>query len=303
MDEREAAIEAGPSRERSKGRRVMAEPLGEAGQPRVVRIEARRGLALEDLRELWDYRELLGVLAARDVRVRYRQTVLGIAWAVLRPLLAAGILTVVFGRLARVPSDGVPYALFALLGVIPWTFFSTGVAGASESLVGAQPLVTRVYLPRLLLPLSALGAPAVDLGVSITLAVAATFASGFRPGIGLLLALVGVAILLGAAIGLGSALAAMNAMFRDVRHIVPFALQLGMYASPVVYPSSLVPEQFRWIYFANPVAGGIEAFRAGLTGRAIEADALLVSSLAALTLVAGGVTWFLRVQRRLADVV
>lgn len=282
---------------------MTVSPLDETGQPRVVRIEARSGLSFEDARELWDYRELLGVLAARDVRVRYRQTVLGIAWAVLRPLLAAGILTVVFGRLARVPSDGVPYALFALLGVIPWTFFSTGVAAASESLVGAQTLVTRVYLPRLLLPLSALGAPAVDLGVSIVLALTVTIASGFRPGVSLLLAVLGVAILLVASIGLGSALAAMNAMFRDVRHIVPFALQLGMYISPVVYPSSLVPERFRWLYFANPVAGGIEAFRAGLTGRAMEVDAVLISAAAAIALATGGVTWFLRVQRRLADVV
>ena len=272
-------------------------------QPQVVRIEPRRGFRLSDLAELWSHRELVGVLASRDIRVRYRQSVLGIAWAVLRPLLAAGLMTLVFGRLAKLPSDGMPYSLFALLGVVPWTFFSSGVAMASESLVGAQVLVTRVYFPRLALPLAALGAPFVDLGVSLVLALGAALFLGLMPSVGWVLIPLGLLILVLAAAGLGAGLAAINAVFRDVRHIVPFALQLGMYASPVVYPASMVPERFRLAYFLNPMAGAIEAFRGGIAGRFPPAAPLLISFLVAVLLFVLGVVWFLRTQRRLADVV
>jgi len=271
--------------------------------PAVVRIEPRRGIRLAELGELWSHRELIWVLATRDVRVRYRQTVLGVAWAVLRPILAAALMTLVFGRLARLPSDGLPYALFALLGVVPWTFFSGAVASASESLLGAQALVTRVYFPRLALPLAALGAPLVDLAVSLVLALGFALSSGLRPSATWTLVPVGLAILFLAAAGLGAGLAALNALFRDVRHLVPFALQLALYASPVVYPASLVPERYRAAYFLNPVAGALEAFRGGVAGSPPDPALLAISGASALALLIAGVTLFLRVERRLADVV
>lgn len=271
--------------------------------PVAVRIEPRRGIRWTDLVELWAHRELIGVLAARDVRVRYRQTILGVAWAVLRPLLAAGLMTIVFGRLARLPSEGLPYSLFALLGVIPWTFFSSAVASASESLLGAQTLITRVYFPRLALPLAALGAPLVDFAVSLALALGVALAAGVRPAPAWVLVPLGVAILLLAAVGLGAGLAALNALFRDIRHLVPFALQLWLYASPVVYPASLVPERFRPVYYLNPVAGALDAFRGGLAGSTAEPGLLAISGASAIALLIAGVALFLRVERRLADVV
>ena len=271
--------------------------------PAVVRIEPRRGIRLAELGELWSHRELIWVLAIRDVRVRYRQTVLGVAWAVLRPILAAALMTLVFGRLAKLPSEGLPYSLFALLGVVPWTFFSGAVASASESLLGAQALVTRVYFPRLALPLAALGAPLVDLAVSLVLALGFALSSGLRPSATWTLVPVGLAILFLAAAGLGAGLAALNALFRDVRHLVPFALQLALYASPVVYPASLVPERYRAAYFLNPVAGALEAFRGGVAGSPPDPALLAISGASALALLIAGVALFLRVERRLADVV
>ena len=238
-------------------------------------IHPPHGWELLDLRELWAYRELLWVLVGRDVRVRYKQTVLGAAWAILRPVLAMAVFTVVFGRLAKMPSEGAPYPVFVLAGLVPWTFFSTAATGAAESLVGSQGMISKVYFPRLLVPLSTLGVALVD--ALVGLAVLAGMAAWYRLPFGLSLLWLPAALLLLllATLAVGTLLSALVASFRDFRHVAPFLLQLWLYATPVVYPASLFPPRWRWLLYLNPVAGPVEGFRAAFLGRPIDPLGLL----------------------------
>jgi lipopolysaccharide transport system permease protein len=266
-------------------------------------IEPTSRWRLLDLREIWEYRELLWVLAARDVRVRYKQTVLGAGWAILRPLLGMLVFSAVFGRLARMPSDGYPYPLFVFAGLLPWTFFSGAVGAAGTSIVGSANLISKVYFPRLLIPLSALGAPLVDLLVSALVLVAMIAGYGLPLGPRLLwapLLVLGVAL---AATGLGVFLSALSASYRDVHHLVPFLMQLWLYATPVVYPMSLVPERWRaWLYL-NPMTGLTEGFRAVFLAGEVDVALLGVSVLSSIFFLAIGVLWFERLERRFADVI
>jgi lipopolysaccharide transport system permease protein len=256
--------------------------------------------------ELWRHAELLGFLVWREVRIRYAQTILGVGWAVLQPLVTMAIFAVVFGRFARIPSDGVPYAIFALVGVATWTYLSTAVTSASASLVTNASLVTRVYFPRLAMPLASTLSALVDLGIALVLLLAAMALVGIVPGslAAVLVPLAILALLLFAG-GLGMLLAALNVQYRDVRYIVPFLLQVLMYASPVVYPLSLVPERYRWAFMVNPLTGVIEALRSGLLGTipAAEALPLLASSFAGgIALFLVGSAYFARTERSFADV-
>ncbi len=273
------------------------------GHDWVTIIEPRRGLAGLDMRELWAYRDLLWVLLTRDIRVRYKQTLLGAGWAILRPLLSTLVFTVVFGRMAKMPSEGAPYALFALAGVLPWTFFSSAVAAAGESLVGSQHLVSKIYFPRLLIPLSVLGACVVDLTVGLLVLVAMSL----WYGVGITLSWVAlpllVAFLVLCSVGIGTLFAALNVTYRDVRHLIPYALQVWLYATPVVYPPTLFPEQWRWLLYLNPAAGPIEAFRAVVLDRAVDVQGLAVSLAASLLILAVALLYFGRVERRFADVI
>ena len=269
----------------------------------VVIIEPSRGWTRIDYRELWAYRELFWVLLSRDVRVRYQQTILGVAWAVLRPLLSTGVFTLIFGRLAKLPSEGAPYALFALAGVVPWTFFSSAVAGASDSLVGSQHLVSKIYFPRVLIPLSTVGTCFVDFAVGAALLVALALASGFG-GVAAVLWLPLLVLLLAfSCLGIGLLLSALNVAYRDVRHLVPFGMQLWLYATPVVYPPALVPERYRWLLYLNPAAGPIEAFRAVFLARAADWQGIALSLAVALALLLAGALYFGRVERDFADVI
>lgn len=270
---------------------------------RVTTLEPGRQRMSAELAELWAYRELLAVFVDRDVRVRYKQTWLGASWAVLRPLLTMAIFTVVFGRLAALPSDGAPYTVFVLSAILPWTFFSTAVAGAAESLVGSQGLISKIYFPRLVVPLAPLGIAGVDLAVGMLVLVALAVVKGSASIAALYLLPVGLLLLGLATVGIGVGLAALNVEFRDVRHLVPFALQIWLYATPVVYPVSIVPEEWRWAAYLNPLAGSVEAFRAGFVGRDADWVGVAISSAAAAVVAFFALVHFARVERRFADIV
>jgi homopolymeric O-antigen transport system permease protein len=266
-------------------------------------IEPRSGWAPIDVRELWEYRDLLAFLIWRDVKVRYKQTVLGAAWAILQPLATMAVFTILFGRWAEMPSDGVPYPIFAFAALTAWTFFSNAVSAAANSLVGSTHLVSKVYFPRVLIVLSSIGTGLVDLGVSllVMLGLLVYYRVGLSWNIAALPAL--TLIILCVAVGVGSTLAALCAVYRDVRYVVPFMLQIWMFASPVIYPLTLVPAARRSLFFLNPMAGAIDGFRSALLGLPFRWAPIVWSVIVAILVVLTGLTYFRRVERRVADLI
>lgn len=271
---------------------------------RATVIEPRKRWIHIDLAELWQYRDLLFFLGWRDVSVRYKQTVLGVAWAVLQPLTMMVIFTLFFGRLAKVPSDGVAYPIFSYAALLPWQFFATAMTHASNSLVENSSLLTKVYFPRVMIPIASLMQAAVDfavafvilLGMMVYYGTAVTWKIAALPGL-LLLALM-------AAAGVGLWLSAMNVKYRDIRYTIPFLVQAWMFVSPVVYPASLVPEQWRWLYGLNPMSGVIEGFRWALVGTNNHPGTLIVvSAVVSLVLLLAGLAYFFRTEDEFADVV
>jgi len=270
--------------------------------PRLV-IEPSRSWAALNLRDLWQYRELLYFLTMRDVKVRYKQTALGMAWVIMQPLLATLIFTLFLGKLARVPSDGIPYPVFVFAGLLPWNFFSGAVTNSGNSLVGGAHLITKVYFPRMIIPGAAVGARVIDFGVSFV--VLAGLMIYYRVtvtwGLIMLPALVVLVTLL--ALGVGMWTSALNVKYRDIGVVLPVLIQLWMFASPVVYSSSLVPEQWRWVYALNPLTGIIEGFRASLFGRKFDWVALAFSTVVTLGLLTYSAYTFRRMERFFADLV
>ncbi|MCC6697785.1 MAG: ABC transporter permease [Candidatus Hydrogenedentes bacterium] len=254
-----------------------------------------------DLRELWAGRELFGFLIWRDIRSKYKQTVLGLAWVFLQPILASGIFSVIFGAMAKMPSDGLPYPIFVLAGVLPWTYFMNAVTFASNSLINQPSLLTKIYMPRLMIP----GAPVVggllDLAIGSLLMVGAMLYFGVVPNwtIVFLPALVLLTALL--AVGVGSALCALTVAYRDFRYVIPFMLQVWFYLTPVVYSATLVEPRYRWVLAINPLAGLVDAYRASLLGRPWDFTTLSVSAGVTLVVLAAGVRVFKSLERRLAD--
>jgi lipopolysaccharide transport system permease protein len=274
-----------------------------AEHPPVISIGATPPPLTERLRELWRYRELLFFLAWRDIKVRYRQTVLGILWAMLQPLLMMLLFTVVFGRLGRMPSEGVPYALFAYVGLLPWTFFSHAVTEGGNSLITYPDLVTKVYLPRLLVPGAAIAAALVDFAIGFVLLVGLLVWYGVAPTFALLLLPVLVALTAVLAFAVGSWMAALNVRYRDVRYALPFAIQLWLFATPVIYPSTLVPDRWRPLLLANPLTGIIDGFRTALLGRPLDGTGLLVSALLTALAVVLSLRYFRAVEQDFADAI
>lgn len=268
----------------------------------VVRIRAGSGSALHAMRELWDYRDLFSAFGTRDLRLRYRQTALGVAWVVLQPLVAAGIFSFVFGRIAGLPTEGQPYLLFSLAGLAAWNFFSNVLSRASASLLANPQLISRVYFPRLILPLSVVPAALVDLLVTGAVFVALALSMGLAPSFNLL-ALPFVVILLGAiALGAGFAAAALAVRYRDVQYVIPVGIQLALYASPVAYSTSVVPDEWRALYFSNPLVAPLELMRWSLLGTAAPpAGRVLYSLAAAWGLWMAGMWVFRRAERSFAD--
>jgi lipopolysaccharide transport system permease protein len=283
-----------------RARRPAARP-GKAPVARTTRIEPWHGRV--DVGELWRYRELLLLLAWRDVKVRYKQTVLGAAWAVLQPLLTMVVFTVIFGRLVGVPSDGVAYPVFVYTALLPWTFFAAALQRASASLVQESHLLSKVYFPRLLLPLASTGAVAVDLGIALVVLGGLMLVYGVAPGIELLALPVFVLLAFLTALGVGLWLSILYARYRDVGHLIPFLTQVWLFLTPVAYPSSLVPEGWRAVYGLNPMAGVVEGFRWALLGRPAPGGLLAVSAIAVVAVLVGGLLHFGRAEGELADVV
>ena len=256
-----------------------------------------------NLREIYAYRELLYVLTARDVKVRYKQTALGMLWAVLQPLANMLLFTLIFGRLAKLPSDGFPYPIFVFAGLLPWTFFANALSSSAESVVGASTLITRVYFPRIIIPLVSVCTAFVDFAIASILLLILMLFYGVGWSLNLLLAPALVLVLGFTALGVGTMLAALNVSYRDFRYLVPFGIQFWMFASPVVYPSSMIPETWRWLYHLNPVAGIIDGFRSVFLGSPFDWLALTTSLVAAMVIFLLGVTLFERAERRFADVI
>ncbi|GMQ81793.1 MAG: ABC transporter permease [Rhodothermia bacterium] len=275
----------------------------ESTNPEVTLITADRRKWWLDLRELYHYRELLFVLTARDLKVRYKQTALGVIWAVLQPLANMLLFTLIFGRLAKLPSDGFPYPIFVFAGLLPWTFFANSISASAESIVGASTLITRVYFPRLIIPLASVCTALVDFAIAFFILLILMLFYGVGWSLNLLLAPVLIIALGFTALGVGTMLAALNVSYRDFRYLVPFGVQFWMFASPVVYPSSMIPEKWRWLYHINPVAGIIDGFRAVFLGSPLDWTTVSTSMLASVVIFLIGVMMFDRAERRFADVI
>jgi lipopolysaccharide transport system permease protein len=270
----------------------------------VVRVAPPRGWLEINWRELWEHRELLYFLVWRDLKVRYKQTLLGAGWAILQPLLTMIVFSLFFGALVRIPSDGLPYPIFYYAGLLPWVYFAGAVTNATNTMVEHQRTITKIYFPRLLLPLSAVLSGLVDFAISFTLLIAMVVHYRTAPGRAALLLPVFLLLAVATALAAGLWLSALNAIYRDVRYVVPFLVQFWMFASPVVYPSSLVPARWRWLYGLNPMAGVIESFRWALTGHGQPPSPLLAASAGAvLALLTGGLLYFQKMQETIADVV
>ena len=267
-------------------------------------LQPSRGFFQLDLSAVWQYRELLYFLAWREVKIRYKQTVIGAAWAVLQPLLTMVIFTVVFGRLANIPSDGLPYPIFAYAGLLPWTYFSEAISRTSGSLVGDANLLRKVYFPRLIIPFATVVTPAIDFALSFILLIGMMVWFGVSPTLGAMFLPGFLLLALMTALAVGLWLSALNVRYRDVRHTVPFLVQFWMYASPVVYPVSLVPEKWRLVFSLNPMAGVIEGFRWGLLGKERPDFTVIgISAVMVLVLLVSGLLFFKRMERTFADVV
>ena len=277
---------------------------GAGGHRQFIRLEPSSGWRALDLRELWRFRDLVYFLAWRDVKVRYKQTALGVIWAVLQPLAAMAIFTVFLGGLVHVPSDGLPYPLFAFAGLLPWTFFANATTSASSSLVGNTNLVSKVYFPRLAIPVAAVLAGLVDLAIGLVLLVALLVVFGVTPGPALLALPLFVVLNVLAALAVSIWLSALDVQYRDVRYAIPFLIQVWLFATPVVYPASVVPEQYRALYGLNPMAGVVEGFRWALLGRTdIPFSLVGVSVIVIATVFVSGLFYFRRMERSFADVI
>jgi lipopolysaccharide transport system permease protein len=270
----------------------------------LLRIEPSKGWVPVKIEELWDYRELLYFLVWRDIKVRYKQTALGAAWAIIQPFFTMVVFSLFFGRLAKVASDGIPYPIFSYSALVPWTFFANGLAQSSNSLVGSSNLIKKIYFPRLIIPMSTAFSEIVDFGLAFLVLilmmlyyrVAVTAAALWLPFF-LLLALV-------TSLGVGLWLSALNAKYRDVRFVVPFITQFWMFATPIAYPSSLLPEPWRTIYGLNPMVGVVEGFRwALLASNSAPGPILTASSLTSAIILVSGAYYFRRMERTFADIV
>ncbi len=271
--------------------------------PRVRVYRRRTGFVAVNWPELWEYRELLYFLVWRDVKVRYKQAALGAGWAVLQPTLAMVIFTVIFGRLVKLPTDGSPYPVFVYAGLLPWTFFSNAVSTASNSLVNNANVITKVYFPRIMVPLAAVGAGLVDFAVAFLLLIVLLVWYHIPLTIWFLMVPVYLLLTIIAAIGVGMILSALTVNYRDFRWVLPFLMQVWLYATPVTYASSVVPEQWRVAFGVNPMSGIVDGFRAAVLGRPPIWTLVETSALVAVVTLALGLVYFQQVERTFVDVV
>ena len=270
----------------------------------LVVIEAKKSGLNLNLREVWAYRELLYFLTWRDIKVRYKQTALGVIWAILQPLFMMFMFALFFGKLMSVPSDGVPYPLFAFAGLLPWTFFATAATTSSNSLVVNSNLITKVYFPRLIVPMAAVGAALVDFGITFVVLALLMFVYGIELTWALLLLPVLVVFLTTLVVAFGVLTSALNVKYRDIRFAIPFIIQFWFFASPIIYPTSLVPARWRWLLALNPMTGIIDGFRFALFGRLSSTwHIFVISAIVTFTLLIYALTAFKRMERTFADIV
>ncbi len=268
----------------------------------VLVIRPKKGFVSLNLREIWNYRELLFFLVWRDIKVRYKQTALGAAWAVIQPVMTMIVFSIFFGRLAKIPSDGVPYPIFAYTALLPWQLFAFALTESSNSLVGSQNLITKVYFPRLVIPLASVLAGIVDFVIAFGVLLVLMFWYGITPGPAIVWLPLFMLLALATALSVGLWFSALNVKYRDVRYTIPFITQLWMFATPVAYPSSLVPKPWRAWLGLNPMAGVVEGFRWALLGKTAAPGLLLwISIVAVLLLLIGGLFYFRRMESTFAD--
>lgn len=257
-----------------------------------------------NLRELWEYRELLYFFVWRDLKVRYKQTAIGALWAIIQPFMTMLVFSLFFGRLAHIPSNGLPHSVFYYSALLPWIYFASALQNATNTMVDNQKVITKVYFPRLLLPMASVTSGLVDVAFGFVVFLGMLAYYRIAPGQAIVLLPFFLLLAVLTALGVGLWLSALNAIYRDVRYVVPFLIQFWMFASPVAYPSSLVPERWRWLYGLNPMAGVIEGFRWSLTGHGQPPNAMLIASTAmVLLLLAGGAVYFQKMEGTIADVV
>jgi homopolymeric O-antigen transport system permease protein len=286
-----------------KGTTPIAE-ISVVSKPTTLRITPRDRWWAVPFGELWDFRELLYFFVWRDIKVRYKQTAIGGAWAILQPFLTMLIFTLFFGKLAHIPSEGLPYPIFSYSGLLPWMYFAASLQSSTNTIVDNQRLITKVYFPRLALPLSAVVSGLVDFGISFLMFAAMMVYYHIRPTWTMLWMPAFLLLALLTALGTGLWLSALNAIYRDVRYVLPFLVQFWLFASPVVYPASLLPAKWRWVYGLNPMAGVIEGFRWSLAGRGHAPGRLILisSGIVALVLLSG-LAYFQKMETTVADVV
>ena len=285
----------------------QAQPMGvphDADATQVFRIEAAKGWTAVGLRELWQYRELLYFLTWRDVKVRYKQTALGAAWAIIQPFFMMVVFSLFFGRLAGVPSDGIPYPVFSFCALLPWQLFAHALTESSNSLVGNQNLITKVYFPRLVIPMAAVLGGVIDFLIAFAILLLLMLYYGIVPGWAIVTLPGFLLLAIATALGVGLWLSALNVQYRDVRYTINFLVQFWLFATPVAYPSSLIPEKWRALYGLNPMAGVVEGFRWALLGKSEPPGLMLWVSVAVVVLLLlGGLYYFRRMEQEFADVV
>ena len=270
----------------------------------MIIVKPSKGWISLRLDELWQYRELLYFLAWRDIKVRYKQTALGAAWAIIQPFFTMVVFSIFFGRLAKVPSDGIPYPIFAYAALVPWTFFANGLSQSANSLVGSANLIKKVYFPRLVVPISSVISGVFDFILAFLVLLGLMLYYGISPTLNIVWLPFLLLLTLITSLGVGLWLSALNVKFRDVRYTVPFLTQFWLFATPIAYPSSLLSEPWRTLYGINPMVGVVEGFRWALLGTdTAPGPIIIVSTVVALALLVGGAFWFRKMEKTFADVV
>ncbi len=273
------------------------------GSDHVTVIVPETGWRKLDIRELWAYRELLKALIVRDIKIRYKQTVLGVAWAILQPVVTMIVFTIVFGKLAKLPTDGYPYPIFLYSALLPWMFFANAIGTAGGSLIGSSHLVSKVYFPRLIIPFSSIGSGLVDLSISTGILLLLMLYYGVPLTANIFAAPVLLVGVIFTALGVGTLLSAVTVAYRDFRFVVPFMVQIWLFCTPVVYAMSLIPDRWQWILGLNPMAGVVEGFRAAFLGKPFDLVTLTISFSISTLIFVIGIIYFEKVERRFADII
>jgi len=274
-----------------------------AAEDRVTVIEPASGWRLLDTKELADYRDLFFFLVFRDIKVLYAQTVLGFAWAILNPLIQILIFSVIFGTVAKIDTDGIPYALFSTVAIVPWTYMSNAISSGSTSLVGGQGMLGKIYFPRIIFPVTPILAKLVDFFISILLIVAVMFYYGIAPGWNFLLLPIFVVMMISVPLGISLWLSALAIRYRDVKFAMPFIIRMLIYSAPIVYTASAIPETWRLIYSMNPIVGVIEGYRAALLGTDVPWEFIVPGMITSVVLLLGGLLYFHRMEKVFVDVI